>query len=396
MTPGTERLEALVIARVHANAAKLALGELVKPLARFAPAELTAAAWRDRLAQVVDGLRARGVLDADHRLIDAGELARRIGDAGARSWAELSDRVLPALALGIAADDAKLRARLDGRDAWAAAIVGRALGLWLDGPPPSLAGLCDALIWREHELPGKPKRCPPELRAVYVQRQLGSEAGLPERGVRLLAAREVGAPRPELRALRDALVRGWLAGRVLGPAARPDAVRTAVRAASAAAPGDGHGPGPASEPRAQPQPSRDATPAIAAAGAADRGGSAAFADGVERAARATAEGWFGDRKVFVSAVWDQLRRDPGWAPLALDDFKARLVAAHRAGLLELARADLVAAMDPALVAASEITADGASFHFVVPNVPDGPNASDASDGTDASAGDAGNVKEPAP
>ena len=62
---------------------------------------------------------------------------------------------------------------------------------------------------------------------------------------------------------------------------------------------------------------------------------------------------------------DQLRRDPRWARLGLAGFKADLVAAHRAGELALARADLVAAMDPALVAASEIAVDGASFHFVV-------------------------------
>ncbi|HEY6175218.1 MAG TPA: hypothetical protein VIX73_12260, partial [Kofleriaceae bacterium] len=76
-------------------------------------------------------------------------------------------------------------------------------------------------------------------------------------------------------------------------------------------------------------------------------------------------GRFGDRKVFVSAVWDVLHRDPRWADLALAEFKTRLVAAHRAGELALARADLVAAMDPGLVAASEIAADGASFHFIV-------------------------------
>ena len=82
-------------------------------------------------------------------------------------------------------------------------------------------------------------------------------------------------------------------------------------------------------------------------------------------AGATPDGWFGDRKVFVSPVWRELRRNPRWSAVTLDDFKARLVAAHRAGELALARADLVAAMDPDLVAASEITADGASFHFIV-------------------------------
>jgi len=316
MTLVAERLDALVIARAHTAAGKLALGDLVAPLARFAPAELTAAAWRDRLAEVVAALRGRGVLGDDHRVCDAGELARRIGGA-AGSWPELADRVLPGLGLGIAAGDARLRARLDGRDAWAAAIVGRALGLWRDGAPPSLPAVCDALVWRELGLAGKPKRCPPELRALFVQRRLGGDAGPPEPGplgsserlVRVLAAREVDAPRPELRALRDALVRGWLAGRTPGPAP--------------------------------------------------------FADAVLGAAEAVVDGWFGDRKVFVSAVWDQLRRDPRWSGLGLAGFKADLVAAHRAGQLLLARADLVAAMDPALVAASEIAVDGASFHFVV-------------------------------
>jgi hypothetical protein len=135
----------------------------------------------------------------------------------------------------------------------------------------------------------------------------------------LLAAREVGAPRPELRAMREALVRGWLAGRTLGQAAADD--------------GAGEG--------------------------------SAFVDDVRRAAGAVRDGWFGDRKVFVSAVWEALRRQPRWAELALDDFKAQLFAAHRAGAVMLARADLVAAMDPARVAASEIAVSGATFHFLV-------------------------------
>ena len=336
LNPG--RLDALVVVRAATLATGVAAGELVKPLLRFAPAELTEAAWRDRLAEAAAGLVAQGVLGPDHRVRDAGELARRIGRSTARSWAELADRVLPGLALGIAADDAKLRARLAGRDAWAAAIVARALGLWRDGAPPSLAALCDALVWRELALPGTPKRCPPELRAAFVQRRLGGDAGPPERLVRVLAAREVAAPRPELRALRDALVRGWLADRVLGAPAAP-AAATFVPAAPAAefAPGS----------------------------------AARFPDDARRAAGTVVDGRFGDRKVFVSAAWRALALDPRWAALSLDDFKTRLVAAHRAGELQLARADLVAAMDPALVAASEIAVDGASFHFVIDDVVDG-------------------------
>ena len=107
-----------------------------------------------------------------------------------------------------------------------------------------------------------------------------------------------------------------------------------------------------------------------AIGAPAGGDSPSFAEAALDAAATTArDGWFGDRKVFVSALWDELCKRPAWAALALDDFKARLLVAHRAGALTLARADLVAAMDPALVAASEIAADGASFHFVVKEPP---------------------------
>ena len=90
----------------------------------------------------------------------------------------------------------------------------------------------------------------------------------------------------------------------------------------------------------------------------------AFAETVRDVARAAREGVFGDRKVFIASVWNELRRGR-WPTMSLADFKTRLVAAHRAGDLALARADLVAAMDPDLVAASETTTEGASFHFIV-------------------------------
>ncbi len=73
-------------------------------------------------------------------------------------------------------------------------------------------------------------------------------------------------------------------------------------------------------------------------------------------------GRFGDRKVFVSALWQRVGRKLG---MSLAEFKVWLAAQHRAGSLQLARADLVAAMDPKLVASSEIQDRGAEFHFVV-------------------------------
>lgn len=73
---------------------------------------------------------------------------------------------------------------------------------------------------------------------------------------------------------------------------------------------------------------------------------------------------FGDRKVFVSAIWDVASADPEIGDMGEREFKRRLVAAHQAQRITLSRADLVSAMPPDLVRKSEIIADGATFHFV--------------------------------
>jgi hypothetical protein len=291
-----DRLESLILARIKTSPRPLAAPEIAKDLYRFAPASLGEPAWLDQVQHAVDDLASCGTGPKD--------LARRLGKHTARTWAHYVDRVFPALALGIQPGDAKLA----GRDAWTAAIAARALGLWTEGPPPSLSSVCDAYAWQQLGLAGRAKRCPPEVRAVFLQRELGTDPGPPDRLLRLYAARFLDAPRPELRALRDALVRRWLVA-----------------------------------------PS--------------------FADDVRHIARTANDGVFGERKVFIAAAWHQLRRRPGYASLTLDDFKARLVRAHRAGELVLARADLVAAMDPGLVAASETLADSATFHFVVREMP---------------------------
>jgi hypothetical protein len=363
MAIAADRLDTLVIARLATSARPPGLADLAKALRRFSPRELTDAQWRETIAAALAGLQARELVDATRRAHPE-ELARRLGRPAARpTWKQLAEGVLPALALGIDAGDAKSRTRLAGRDAWAAAIAARALGAWPDGPPPSPSGLCDALVWQELGLAGPPKRCPPEVRAHFVHLRTGGEAGPPDRLLRMYAARTVDAPRVELAALRDGLVRLWLTGRELGVKTEPPPAPAATPAfAPAAAPAPATTGGPPTPAAARPAPA----PAIAAARPAPAAEPARslIAD-VRAVVDAAREGVFGDRKVFISAVWDALRATPAWAALELDELKARLVAAHRSRELVLARADLVAAMDPALVAASETRTDGATFHFVI-------------------------------
>lgn len=81
--------------------------------------------------------------------------------------------------------------------------------------------------------------------------------------------------------------------------------------------------------------------------------------------RIGSDGRFGTEKVFVSAIWQRIERDHRFPDLSLDRFKRWLVTANREQLVDLARADLVGAMDPKLVKESEIHDLGATFHFVV-------------------------------
>jgi hypothetical protein len=295
-----ERLELLVLARdATTRGRRQDVDQLADQVRRFAPSSLGAAEWRDAVAS------ARGRV-ADLEAV--AELRRRLGVKGA-TWPQLADRYLPALGLGIAATETRVHRRLIGRDAWTAAIAARVLGLWVTGSPPSIARVCDAFVWTSLSLRGPAKRCPPELRALFLQRELGSDPAAADRQLRLFVARELHTG-TELRAMRDGLVRRWILGLGLE--------RTA-----------------------------------------------AFDADVQRAAQDATSGVFGGRKVFIASLWRQLRCEPRWAALSLSEFKNRLLAAQRDGHVELARADLVAAMDPQLVSESETRGDGSSFHFIV-------------------------------
>jgi hypothetical protein len=314
-----ERITTLLLARLSTSARPPTAAALAQASWRYAPTTLGEPQWRELVAETLRDLHDQQLITAARRLVRGDELARRVGPHTARRWQQWSDRILPALGLGIHAGDSKAHARLTGRDVWSAAIAGRVLHQWTDGPPPSPAAVCDELTWRELGLVGVAKRCPPEVRAHFLRRHVAADPGAPEKLLRLLAAQAVEAPRPELDAILAGLTRRWLTGRELGAAPEP-AGRSLV-------------------------------------------------DAVRVAAHEAREGIFGDRKVFISSVWDALRAMPAWSALALDDFKAQLVAAHRSQELVLARADLVAAMDPTLVASSETRTDGATFHFIVREPP---------------------------
>ncbi len=89
-----------------------------------------------------------------------------------------------------------------------------------------------------------------------------------------------------------------------------------------------------------------------------------FARDVLDAAVRCESGWFGEDKVFISHVWPVYVERSAGGIRDLDTFKHRLVEAHREGRLTLSGADLVEAMDPGDVSASETRYLNAVFHFV--------------------------------
>jgi hypothetical protein len=323
----TERLETLLLARLTTTAVPPSSTGIAGDLHRYAPTGLDLVGWHDCVVECLHGLVGRGILDDARRIVRAGEIEHRTG-ARAAKWTRWSERILPGLALGVRADDAKAHKRLADRDSWSAAIVARAHGLWSKAVPPTANQVCDEMIWRALGLANAAKRCPPEVRAHFLRSYIEIDGSPPDRMLRQLAAKLIGAPRAELKAFYPALIRTWLTGREPGARAA-ELPQTAPRRPVVTA----------------PAPS--------------------LVDAVRSAARAARDGVFGDRKVFISSVWHALHATPPWSALELDEFKQRLVAAHRKRELVLARADLVAAMDPALVAASETETEGATFHFIV-------------------------------
>jgi len=89
-----------------------------------------------------------------------------------------------------------------------------------------------------------------------------------------------------------------------------------------------------------------------------------FAESTLAAADSNSSGRFGSNKVFISHVWNSLRHDPHHAEIPLPQFKQRLLDAHRQGLLQLSRADLVERMPADDLASSETNYFDAVFHFV--------------------------------
>lgn len=92
----------------------------------------------------------------------------------------------------------------------------------------------------------------------------------------------------------------------------------------------------------------------------------AFARLAINAARSCPTGRVGGEEVFIASVWEHGHTlDPPLWTMDLATFKTSLAGAFKLGLVRLTRCDMAPAFDDGLVASSEVTRLGQSFHFIL-------------------------------
>ncbi|HET9624021.1 MAG TPA: hypothetical protein VFP84_21765, partial [Kofleriaceae bacterium] len=201
------------------------------------------------------------------------------------------------------------------------------------------------------------------LRAHVLAKNAGVTSSLdPKKVIVKLAEKVIGEPCHDKKTMSRALIRRWIyeptsAQAVAGP-------RPATAVANGARPVQ-----PTLSFQSTP-PTKPTTPPPIKATVMTNPPGGRGADTLlhvvrEAIPRVGADGRFGPEKVFVSALWHRIEHDRRVPDLSFDRFKRWLVTANRDQLIDLARADVVGAMDPKLVAESEIEDLGATFHFVV-------------------------------
>ena len=235
-----------------------------------------------------------------------------------KSWADLRDQRLVALALGLERDSAARIKALARPDQLRAEVLGARFGFRLRGAataPRLRSELALAALECAFGNTVKSAAAARSGLSTKTARLLAGQllakprdVGTDSRLVALLAAETVGTSKTDADALRLAILRRWAATSGEAPAAAPVASPAPVGA---------HRPPAASRPDL-----------------------AGFAAAVNTAARAVAEGWPGNFKALVSRVWQTIAAEhPGWGLSAIE-FKAMLAEAHRTGHLVLATADL--------------------------------------------------------
>lgn len=310
----------LVLARLLVPGKRgLTRGDLRKGLEPFFTHRQEATDLSAQLDEQLTALAAAGLVTAKPLALTETGRTRALAFLGTEAlpprttWKTIRNTLLLPLALHRKEQTPDTRKWLARADGLRAALLSREHNLTV-GATPTLSKALDALAWKQLGL----DRLEPFTLQAVLAHALGLEGKINRKKIgELLPAKAVGARNSGVEELRLAAIRRWL---------------------------DNPPPPPASE--------------------AISFNLAGFAEAVREAARAVPTGRFGDRKVFISHVWNALQERRAFPGMDEQEFKRHLGEANRAGLLALSRADLVEAMDPQDVRSSETPYLNATFHFV--------------------------------
>jgi hypothetical protein len=355
--PATEaqRIAGTVLVRIAVDTAdETAVARDVLPL--MGP-QAAADIGRIEVARLVAALVAGGLVErSDEQLrATARGLAAALEFLGAKkglpaTWQAARDVSLVAKALDLTAGPQNRLKLLGKADGLRVLLVAHRFNLKIKGLPTAsrvrsaLAGIALEQAFGNRNgqaVTGKSVLPPKAGRMLAGQLSTsGREFGTDGRLMAALAAEAVGLRRGDLAGLRLAVLRRFL-GRGDAPVSQDSRRSRMRRADRRRALGEKAGlgvPRPTTVQRASD--SRIPAAGVAQGNAAERPDPEAFAEAVLAATAETAEGWAGNRKAFISKVWDVLcARHAEWA-LTEIEFKCMLTEAHRTGLIALANADL--------------------------------------------------------
>lgn len=330
--------------------------DIVRDLASLVAHKLSPAEWRQAAETATGDLIAMGFVTEKRGRLKATDqgaagTARYLGLKAPTEldWVDVRDVTLVAKALGAEGEPAARLKSLARPEALSAMIVQRAFGLPLKkNEQPARIRARLALIALERAFGNK------------IKAGMGSGAGLSAKAGRTLAgqlsrkprefatdarliaelaAEQVDAPRADLEQLRLALLKR------LGTRAVDERRAAAGPKRATVAP-----------PSAMPVAANDAPPL--------RPDMKQFARQVQAAARTCADGWPGNRKAFISNVWNAVRLGaPQWG-LSEIEFKCMLAEAHRSGEVVLANADLKDKKNIKELESSAILYKNTVWHFV--------------------------------
>jgi hypothetical protein len=342
------KLEALILARLSVSGQRPpSIAQVSRTLHGMLARRFTGSEWRQCYATALGSLCDEQLIRPKPLALTRAGKARLMAALGldsaprAKSWTEFKVKYLPRLFFP---------EQRSGR--WAiephAALLAERLGVRVSLPGTAqperrrIEGVIEAWLRQELQLKG------PVNLATVAAALLGRELGLRSRQtpgdvLRQSLALLSGATQPGPDAVIDALAERWLFGE---------------RTQGASKNGSSDG---------THAPRRALTERKTATGDPDRHHRAFLtraASKIACAASSPTARAFGSNKVFIASVWESLAADPELHSLGEAGFKALLVDAHRQGLIALSRADLVAAMDPRDVAASETRHRNATYHFI--------------------------------